>query len=85
VDETLKFINTESLILIKKSWADHEEKRDNVMMDNIYNYCNKNHFYSGIFIIGSAHRKSIIEKIPVYNSREGIDICWNYCDYDKIL
>ena len=38
MDETLKFINKEQLFQFKMAWDDHEKKRDNEIMANIYNY-----------------------------------------------
>ncbi|MCL2721384.1 MAG: hypothetical protein FWD47_08610 [Treponema sp.] len=85
IDETLKFINDEKLFPIRKSWLKWLEKRDNVMMTNIYNYSKNNYYNTGIFLVGTAHRGSIIEKIPEYNSNEGIILNFNYSDYEDII
>ena len=83
IEETLKFIGNDDFYPIRKSWLDWVERRDNVMMSTIYNYCKENKFNTGLFIVGTAHRKSIIEKIPVYNNE--IKINWNYSDYKNII
>lgn len=53
------------------------EAYENPMIRNIYSYCNENHFTSAIFMCGSAHRKSIIEKIEKYKTEEYMNISWN--------
>ena len=85
IEETLKFINNDKYFPIRKAWIDHEELRDNTMMTNIYNYCKEYNFTTGIFLTGTAHRKSIIEKIPIYNEKFNLNINWNYTNYENIL
>jgi len=78
IDKTLKDINKDDLFQTRKSMLEWIEKRDNTMMTNIYNYSKHNLFNTGVFIVGAAHRDSIIRKIPVYNEREGIVLNWDY-------
>ena len=49
---------------------------ENSMMQNIYSYCRINEFDKAVFLCGSAHRLSIIEKIRNFNSKEKMDIKW---------
>lgn len=49
---------------------------ENSMIRNIYSYCRINQFEKAVFMCGSAHRQSIIEKIRVSNSKEKIDVNW---------
>ncbi len=49
---------------------------ENSMIRNIYSYCRINRFEKAVFICGSAHRQSIIEKIKNFNSKEKMDINW---------
>lgn len=49
---------------------------ENSMIRNIYSYCRINRFEKAVFMCGSAHRKSIIEKIRRYNTKEKMDINW---------
>ena len=85
IEETLKFIGDENLFPIRKAWLEWVEKRDNTMMVNIYNHSKNNEYKTGIFLVGTSHRKSIIEKIPEYNNKEGVILNWNYCEYENIL
>jgi len=77
IEETLKFIKNDILFPMRKSWLEWLEKRDNVMMTNIYNYSKNNQYNTGVFLVGTAHRGSIIEKIPEYNRKEGIVLNWD--------
>lgn len=49
---------------------------ENSMIRNIYKYCKNNQFNTGIFMVGSAHRKSIIEKME--KLRQEDDVCINW-------
>lgn len=49
---------------------------ENPMIKNIYSYCNNNHFDSAIFMCGAAHRKSIIEKIEKFKTKEQVNLTW---------
>lgn len=50
------------------------------MMRNIYAYCKSNKFNTAIFMCGSAHRKSIIEKIEKLKVQEETDVSWTIHD-----
>jgi len=54
------------LIEIFDSWKHTNELRDRAMLKNIYDYCVLNPSENGVFLVGAAHRQSIINK-----SREG--------------
>jgi hypothetical protein len=68
--------NDRKLIEDYKAWQLITENRDNEMLKNIYHYSNSHNFNNGIFIIGAEHRKSILDKINDYNSKEKIKINW---------
>jgi hypothetical protein len=85
IEETLKMFNDEKLFQIRKSWNDITEKRENVMITNIYNYSKEHKYNIGLFLIGAAHRGSIINKIQKFVEIEDIKLNWNYCNYDNIL
>ncbi len=81
----LKEIDDKKLIQIYESWNNIMEKRENEMIKNIYKYSNDHEYNMGVFFIGSAHRKSIIQLIEKYNKKECIKINWNYNNYGEIL
>ncbi len=49
---------------------------ENTMLRNIYSYCKSREFNTAIFMCGSGHRKSIIEKIEKYKAQEETNINW---------
>lgn len=61
---------------INKMVSEDIEEYENSMLRNIYSYCKKNQFDTAIFMCGSAHRKSIIEKIGKFNVLEEISLKW---------
>jgi len=69
-------INDKKLLEDYRAWQLVTENRDNEMLKNVYTYCKNNTFNNAIFIIGAEHRKSILEKINDYNSKETIKINW---------
>jgi hypothetical protein len=83
METTLKILNNKKLFEIYESWNNINEKRENEMVNNIYNYCKENTFDRGIFFIGAAHREAIINKIRKYNETEELNIKWNYLEYDN--
>jgi hypothetical protein len=50
---------------------------ENAMMRNIYSYCQNNQLSKAVFMCGSAHRQSIIEKITYFQANESVDINWS--------
>lgn len=56
------------------------EEYENTMLRNIYLYCEQNSFDSAIFLCGSAHRKSIIDKTKEFNDQEGVRINWRFLE-----
>lgn len=51
---------------------------ENSMLRNIYSFCKEKSFNTAIFMCGSAHRKSIIEKIEEYKKKETIKLNWTF-------
>lgn len=52
------------------------DKRENAMLQNIYNYCIENQFNRAAFLLGSGHRKSITKKILLYEEQSEIKLNW---------
>ncbi|WP_407483646.1 hypothetical protein [Elizabethkingia meningoseptica] len=59
-----------------KKWIDIHKHREEIMIQNIYNYSSENTFSQGIFLIGSGHRNSIIMKIKNYHKKSNHKINW---------
>lgn len=51
---------------------------ENSMLRNIYAYSKENLFDKAIFMCGSAHRKSIIEKIEKYKAEGDLKLNWTF-------
>jgi hypothetical protein len=76
--DVINKLNDKLLFEDYKAWQLITTNRDNEMLKNIYEY-SKNHSYNdAIFIVGAEHRKSILDKINDYNSKETIKINWRY-------
>ena len=82
-EDTLQYLNNEKYIIIYKLWNNIMEKRENEMINNIYSYSKEHRFDRGLFLIGAAHRKSIINKIQKYSGTELVN--WNINKYDNIF
>ena len=50
------------LVDIYQAWTATNNLRDILMITNIQNYCRDHLFNSGVFLVGAAHRQSIIDK-----------------------
>ncbi len=85
IQETVIEINDSNITQYWNTWLDVAENRDLQMIENIYNYSNSNEFKIGLFTIGAAHRKSIIQKIEKRIIHESSNIQWNYRNYEEIF
>ncbi|WP_417371984.1 hypothetical protein [Gelidibacter japonicus] len=65
----LKFKN------IYTKWLNHHDNRENEMLENINLYVENNAFQKAVFLCGSAHRLSLINKIK---EKENIQLKWNF-------
>ena len=68
-----EILNDNNLI---KAVNEDIDRCENSMIKNIYSYCRNNQFDKAIFMCGSAHRKSIIEKVKTINTQEEIKLNW---------
>lgn len=85
MENTLQKNNNDKLFQTYKAWNDVNSKREYEMINNIYNYSIDHRFNRGLFFIGAAHRKSIIDKIQKHPRAEYVQLNWNYNNYDNIL
>lgn len=72
----LNNINDDKLYEFAKLEKDVIEKREEEMLNNIYNFSDKHTYKQALFFIGSGHRKSIIDKIKRRNEQEDQKINW---------
>lgn len=78
IKNSLIKINDEKLSQIHQEWIKVNENRENKMLQNIYNYSKQHTFNKAIFMIGFAHRKSIIQKIAKYENTSEIKLNWSF-------
>lgn len=65
-------------LLYNRYLADKElhNKREDMMLQNIYNYSKKYSYNKALFICGSEHRKPLIRKIQRFEMTERIKLNW---------
>jgi len=71
-------IKDQRLTEIFEIWNKTIELRENEMMKNILKYCDENSFERGLFLIGAAHRQSIIEKSKEWSEKYPNPIQWDF-------
>lgn len=76
--EILNKINNEKLFCIYESMKEIIERREDEIINNIYNH-SKSHIYNkAIQFIGSGHMKSFIEKIKKRSSQSETQVKWTF-------
>lgn len=73
---TLQAIDNPELTERFQSWIDTHERRDQAMIENIRWYCRDHCFEKGVFLMGAAHRQSIIDKAKAQVENNPTDITW---------
>jgi hypothetical protein len=73
---TLQELNDERLAKGYAEWKNHNSKRDDAMISNIYEFCRQSNFKKGVFLFGSGHRQSLIRKIRTVRKKEAGIINW---------
>lgn len=56
---------------------------ENDIVENVYNYRSSNKYNNALMFIGSAHRKSIIDKINRKNQKEELKLNWTFYNGDE--
>lgn len=74
-------INRDELLRIYNSFHKEHDNREDAMLLNIYNYSKQNQYNQAVFLLGYAHRKSIIEKIRKYEPTENFKLNWTFYDH----
>jgi hypothetical protein len=72
----IKQIGRPELIETYEQWLNINERRENSMIKNIYEYGNKYTPTNALFLVGSAHRKSIIKKAEEAEKVSEIKFNW---------
>jgi hypothetical protein len=64
------------LFRLHKSLYEEVDVREHEIIKNIYNYSKQKQYNQGLLLIGSAHRKTIFEKIETYKTQEDLKLNW---------
>ena len=76
VQATLDWIREPRLREIYDRWSRHNELRDAAMMKNIADYTVHHGFVHGVFLVGAAHRKSVVDKAQVMAGTGTLRVEW---------
>ena len=73
-------INNEKLSQTYKSWLAVLDNRRNEMIENIYSYSELNNYNKALFLVGTEHKKPIIDKLSKFqkNSKPALHWIFNY-------
>jgi hypothetical protein len=77
-DENHKIVDLENLNFAYILWLVQNDVRENEMLRNIYSYMSTKKYDKGLFLVGAAHRKPIMQKIQKIESKEEIKLKWTF-------
>jgi hypothetical protein len=66
--ETIEKSGNPDLVRALALWRQVMAEREHAMIDNIGRYCRENVFDRGVFLVGAAHRNSILETIAAFSA-----------------
>ena len=76
--------STETLLPMYKLFHKEQEKRENAILHNIYNYSKDNQYNQAVFLLGVAHRNSIMKKIQQYEKVSTLNLNWTFYHDDLV-
>jgi hypothetical protein len=76
IENGLQTIKDEELIQTFNHWKEINSMRENTMLQNIYRHSKAHRYDRAIFLLGAAHRGSIIDKIQEFNNNETVKLNW---------
>jgi hypothetical protein len=71
-------MNDSSLTAIFELWNKTNELREQEWMKSISKYCREHSFYKAVFLVGAAHRRSIIDKAKEQSAINSTGIQWDF-------
>lgn len=78
--DVIEYSQDEVISYIYKKANRNIDIYENDIIENIYNYSTMNKYNKALMFIGSAHRKSMIDKIKKYNEEKNIKLNWTFYD-----
>lgn len=85
INITLKRIGNSELMRSHKAWTEVHRYREVEMIKNIQNYTETHTFNSGVFLLGAAHRLSIMQIATSHFDKRASSIQWNFGDYVELI
>jgi hypothetical protein len=83
--EALESMGNAELSRSYKEWNDVHELREREMMKNIQSYVEAHPFNTGMFLLGAAHRRAIMDKAASLGGSVSVVIDWNFEDYEGLI
>ena len=83
IDKGLQKLNDDKLFKTHKLFKEVNEKRENEILQNIYNYSKTHSYDRAIFTIGAGHRRSLLKKIQDYQSTDVFKLNWRFFNDDS--
>ena len=77
-EKTITQTGDQGLVRALERWRHANHEREVEMVGNIYRYCRENVFDTGVFLLGAAHKTSIVKEIEKHASTEADLISWNF-------
>jgi len=77
-NKILENVSNSRLNRIYKSFYEDQDYRENFMLNTIYAYSKRNNYNQAVFLVGSGHRSSIIQKVAEYQLKEEIKLNWTF-------
>lgn len=76
--ETIRKIDDPEITKLYEYWNTMILCREDEMMNRVYKYSRDNTFQKAVFLVGAAHRGSIIKKSKEFSNHDPESIEWNY-------
>ena len=76
-EKTIAMSGDDTLVKTLMTWNDLIRKREDSMVENVYDFCRKSSFIEGVFLVGAAHKSSIVSNIEGRINAEPNLIHWN--------
>jgi hypothetical protein len=60
---TLEWTRDPRLRQIYDSWSETHDRRERAMLENINRYCGSRALSHGVFLVGAAHTRAVLQKV----------------------
>jgi hypothetical protein len=77
VRATVEWIGDDRLRQIYALWREINDRRETRMLENINRYCTRRALSYGVFLIGAAHRRAIVEKLQEQLGVDAPGVSWH--------